>query len=103
MSRGPDAATLLRRALERHGDAAGCDVAVEMLETTRWASATFTGARHRIRVTLGDDAAGEAWLGQLGEAELPIRGHLVADLATIAVTRRGEIAQARLEALTVET
>jgi hypothetical protein len=103
MSRGPDAATLLKRALERHADAAGCDVAVAMLEMTRWASATFTGARHRILLTLPDDPLGERWLGELGEADLPIRGQLVADLATIAVTRRDDLMMVTLEALTVET
>eukprot|EP01037_Dinobryon_pediforme_P026818 gene26818-29467_t len=103
MSRGPDAATLLKRALERHADAAGCDVALEMLEMTRWASATFAGARHRISLTLRDDPLGERWLNGLGDADLPISGQLVADLATVAVTRRDGMLVAALEALTVAT
>ncbi len=103
MSRGPDAATLLKRALERDADAAGCDVGVAMVEMTRWASATFTGARHRIVLTLRDDPRAETWLGGLGEADLPIRGQLVADLATIATSRQHGMTIATLEALTVET
>ncbi|WP_010187560.1 hypothetical protein [Sphingomonas sp. PAMC 26605] len=103
MSRGPDAATLLKRALERHGDAAGLEIAVRMAETTRWASATFAGARHQITLTLRDDAFGQAWLGALPDADLPLRGHLVADLAVIAITRRDARSIATVEALTVET
>ena len=102
MSRGPDAATLLRRALERHADAAGCDVSVSVQDSTRWASATFAGARHTVALTLRDDPAGGLWLNQLGEAELPLRGHLVADIVTLSVTRRDEDLLVTLEALTVE-
>lgn len=103
MSRGPDAATLVKRALERHADAAGCDIAIELRDTTRWASATFFGARHQLILTLCDDPSGAAWIGGLGDADLPIHGHLVADLVTIAVTRRDGRATVTLEILTVET
>lgn len=102
MSRGPDAATLLRRALERHADAAGCDVSVCVQESTRWASATFTGARHTVALTLRDDPASGLWLNGLGEAELPLRGHLVADVVTVSVTRDDGDVSVTLEALTVE-
>ncbi len=51
MSRGPDAATLLERALLVAADAAGCPVAVVASDWTRWASATFTGARHSLTLT----------------------------------------------------
>lgn len=102
MSRGPDAATLLQRALERHADAAGCDVAVCVQESIRWASATFAGARHTVALTLRDDPAGGVWLSALGEAELPMRGHLVADVVTVSVARGDGDVRAMLEALTVE-
>lgn len=103
MSRGPDSATLLQRALERSADAAGCAVAVAVHETKRWASATFVGARHRLALTLRDDQASSNWLAALGEAELTMRGHLVADIVTLSVTRRNGEAFVALEALTVET
>ncbi|TPG46970.1 hypothetical protein [Sphingomonas glacialis] len=103
MSRGPDSATLLQRALERSADAAGCAAVVCVLETTRWASATFVGARHRIALTLRDDPPSMIWLAALGEAELAMRGHLVADIATLSVTRRDGEAIVALETLTVET
>ncbi|MDY7522759.1 hypothetical protein [Sphingomonas sp. 10B4] len=102
MSRGPDAATLLRRALERHADAAGCDVSVCVQDSTRWASATFAGARHTVALTLHDDPTGGLWLEALAEADLPIRGHLVADIVILSATRHDEKLVVALEALTVE-
>lgn len=102
MSRGPDAATLLARALEQSARRAGPTIVIRHADWRRWASATFTGARHELTVELsGGDAAG-GWLDGLADAELPIRGHLVAD----AVVRRrhgeGELLVATLEILTVE-
>lgn len=102
MSRGPDAATLLKRALERQADAAGCEAIVQVGHSTRWASATFAGARHAVAVTLRDDAPGAIWLAELGEAELAMRGHLVADIVPLSVTRRDGTLVVALEALTVE-
>lgn len=102
MSRGPDAATLLRRALERSAHAAGCETETRASEATRWASATFTGAQHHLHLEARDDAALAEWLAALPEAELPLRGHLVADLVIAAVARGDGRAQLTLEALTVE-
>ena len=102
MSRGPDIGTLLQRALLRDAAAAGCNVTIADAETTRWASATFAGARHRIVLAGPDDAALAAWLGGAAEADLPVRGHLVADLIVAAVARRDGAAEVAIEALTVE-
>lgn len=102
MSRGPDAATLLRRVLERDAEDRGCTLAVTGAAATRWASATFTGARHRLTLAAADDAALAAWLAGLGEADLPLRGHLVADIAVVAATRAAGRAALTIEALTVE-
>ncbi|MGY2732689.1 hypothetical protein [Sphingomonas sp. UYP23] len=103
MSRGPDSAILLQRALERSADAAGCAAVARVLETTRWASATFVGARHQIALTLRDDPVSLHWLAALGDAELTMRGHLVADIVTRSTPRRNGEAVVALEALTVET
>lgn len=70
-----DPARLLLRALRLSATAAGVDVAVEHEAETPWASATFVGAQHRVRVT---GEALDAWLAVLPEADLPVRGHLVA-------------------------
>lgn len=102
MSRGPDAATLLRRTIERHARAGGCALAIGEMRTTRWASATFVGARHCVTLSVADDAASAAWLGGLADAELTIRGHLVADLNLVAILRDAGRAEVEIEALTVE-
>ena len=82
-------------------------LAVETLEETDWASVTFTGARHRLRVTLdGEGAVGAAadFLERLPDLDLPIPGHIVADIALVAEERRdgGRYAALELEALTIE-
>jgi len=62
MSRGPDAETLLRRALESHAEAAGCPVALVESDWTRWASATFSGARHLLALAGPPSPALDAWI-----------------------------------------
>lgn len=97
MSRGPDAATLLERRLRIAAEAAGVAVMVGEADWTRWASATFVGARHRLTLG-GAGTAFEAWVAGLADAELPLRGHLVADVAVVARTREAVV----VEVLTVE-
>ena len=62
MSRGPDAATLLERALLAAADSAGCPVAIVASDWTRWASATFTGARHSLTLTAPASPRLDCWL-----------------------------------------
>lgn len=102
MSRGPDAETLLRRALEASAEAAGCPVTLVHSDWTRWASATFTGARHLLALTAPPSPALDRWIAALPEAELRLRGHLVADLVVEHVRRSGEAVTLSLEVLTVE-
>lgn len=102
MKRGPDAATLLVRRLLASALAAGCPMTLDELESVRWASATFTGARHRIQLRGPDGAASSDWEAGLAEAELPIAGHLVADLSVVRVTRQDGEVRLWVEALTVE-
>jgi hypothetical protein len=73
-----------------------------------WASATFTGMRHEVAMRFrGSDAveAGEAMLDALAAYEFDVRGHIVADIQAVTVTR-SEVGEPRLsvriEALTVE-
>ena len=102
MSRGPDPGTALVRALEASARRAGCPVRMSASDWTRWASATFTGARHEVTVEADESGALDTWLTELPEAELPIRGHLVADIIVSSVRRGNGVATIRLEALTVE-
>lgn len=75
---------------------------------TAWASATFTGMRHVMRISLeGADgmATGTRLAVILPEHEFTIAGHLVADIAITEVHRRDEGTPAMtltIEALTVE-
>lgn len=102
MSRGPDAATLLVRALEAHAEAAGCPVTLAGSDWTRWASATFAGARHLLTLTAPPSPALDAWIAELADADLRLRGHLVADLVIEHVRQTADAVTISLEVLTVE-
>ena len=102
MSRGPDPGTAMVRALDANARRAGCPVRMRASDWTRWASATFTGARHELTLEADESGALDGWLTELPETELPIRGHLVADIVVASVRRAERVATIRLEALTVE-
>lgn len=102
MSRGPDPATQLARALIAAAEAASCPVAIASADWTRWASATFTGARHSLTITAPPSAMLDQWLVGLSEAEFALRGTLVADMQVTRMTRDGGLVTVALEALTVE-
>lgn len=57
-------------------------------EERAWASATFSGTRHNVRLAFDGAeavAAGEHFIEALGEHEFDIRGQIVADAVIIAV------------------
>lgn len=97
-----DADALLRRALEQSADAAGMVLTIVRSASTRWASATFVGARHELAADLSPAADAEAWLAALPELDLPLRGHLLADLKVARISRAERGTAIVLEALTVE-
>lgn len=97
----------LARVVSANIGTIGGSISVEPVEQTDWASGTFTGARHHLRVTLdGERAVGMAadFLDKLPDLELPLPGHIVADIALIAEERgdNGCYATLELEALTIE-
>lgn len=102
MSRRVDAATLLERALAQDGGRAQVTFEVNAMSSTRWASATFMGARHRMTIDGPSSPAIGPWLSQLPEADLPLRGHLVADLAVVEHAHADGRFRATIEVLTVE-
>ncbi len=102
MSRGPDAATLLARALILSARQAGLALTVRHADWRHWASATFAGARHELTIELPDIVAATQWLKDLPEADLPIRGHLVADASIMCQHGEQDLRIAALEILTVE-
>ncbi len=66
-----------------------------------WASVTFVGARHRIRLRLPDREADRLCNG-LAEREFAIPGHIVADIALVTRHEGGGEAIVEIEALTIE-
>jgi hypothetical protein len=83
------------------------EVAVEPLACRRWASITFTGARHRLLLTLRGEGAGpaaDAFLDGLAEREFALAGQIVVDIAATRDEREeGErVVRLTIEALTVE-
>lgn len=102
MSRGPDVATSLERALLARAEAAGCAVTIPKFEVQRWASATFVGAQHSITLAAQASPALDSWLAALPETEFALRGHLVADLTVTVIARDGDAVSIALEVLTVE-
>jgi len=98
MSRGPDVATQLARAIEASRPGA----IVLARESRPWASVTFSGARHRLTLDAGAAPGLDAWLSALPEREIPLRGHLVADVAVASTEQREDGARVVIEVLTVE-
>jgi len=102
-----DAATALLRALGARLEGCECAFRIDELASRGWASATFSGARHRIAFSLvgaGAAAAADAFMEGLEDALFALRGHILADIALIGEERDpgGERVQVRIEALTVE-
>lgn len=96
-----DAYHLLGRALNGRLARLG-QVAAEGGRTEPWASATFTGARHRFAIDiLGPRAAAADIAGLLAESDYALPGHLVADLAVTARANRTDGARIEIEALTL--
>lgn len=92
--RGHDAGRALASAIVASGAEHGLTVTIADARCVPWASATFTGARHELRLAIeGDAAAIEEWKRILPEYAFALGHHLVADLAV----RDGEV----IEALTV--
>jgi len=102
MSREPDAATLLERALLADARASGCPVEIARAEWVRWASATFTGARHLMEIVSLASPALDAWIARLPDTEFALHGHLVADLVVERIRRDHGTMVLCLEILTVE-
>ena len=102
MSRGPDVATLLERALVHAARVAGCEAVIAQASMERWASVTFTGARHQITLALSPKDQALHWLASLPEAEFALRGHLVADLSVDRIDRHATGCTASMSILTVE-
>ncbi len=99
--RGPDAGTLLIRALRGSAAAAGLAMHVESIACTPWASATFTGTRHRLTIAAVPVPGLRDWIDGLPEAEFAMRGHIVADLLVAGVETIGDREHVTVAVLTL--
>lgn len=96
------ASAALQRALAASAAAAG--VAIHFCNPTArtWTAPTFVGARHFMRIEAGSSPHLQAWLETLSDDDLPMRGHLVADVVVTSVSDIDGTLNADLEVLTVE-
>ena len=83
-----NAATALLRALIARAEVPRERILLSDWRSTDWQSLTFVGERHEIRLRiLGPEslAASHRLTEGLAEAEFSISGHIVADIAVVAV------------------
>lgn len=99
--RGPDAGTLLIRALRGHASAAGLTLHVESIACTPWASATFIGTQHRLTIAADPVPGLRDWIDRLPDAEFAMRGHIVADLTVDGIETIGDRAHVTIAVLTL--
>ncbi len=99
-ARGPDSGTMLVRALRTMG--AAFRVRVDSIAGRPWASATFIGTRHVVRLAAPSVPGVRSWLAALPEAPFALRGHIVADLSVDAVDPIADELHATLTILTLE-
>ena len=99
--RGPDAGTLLIRALRSHASAAGVTMHIESIACTPWASATFVGTLHRLTIAAIPVPDHRVWIDGLPEAEFTMRGHIVADLTVERIETIGDWEHVAIAVLTL--
>lgn len=92
----------LARAIEAQAARQGGAVTAEPMTASRWASITFSGARHRLRLRVPSSRWAEQWLEALPESEVGLSGHLVADLSVDIVRRDAGRIEAEIAVLTLE-
>ncbi|KQS47002.1 MULTISPECIES: hypothetical protein [unclassified Sphingomonas] len=99
--RGPDAGTLLIRALRGHAAAASLTMHVELIACMPWASATFVGTLHRLTIAAMPVPGLRDWIDGLPEAEFAMRGHIVADLVVDRIESIGDREHVTIAVLTL--
>lgn len=101
MKKNPAAEIQLEVALKSTAEVRGASISVSDSDSTKWASVSFTGARHRITVRAMTSSGLDDWLNELPDIEFSLRGHILADLAVESVRRENEAVTVVIEALTV--
>lgn len=70
-------------------------------EERAWASAMFSGARHRLRLAMATEVA-ERFLDGIEDAEFDLGAHLLADITGARAGTDGAEVIVEIEALTIE-
>lgn len=91
----------LRRALLSFFATNDVTANIGNIRSHAWASATFCGTRHELRLRLSA-LSGCALLAGIGEREFDLPGHILIDIAATETGRDGEDILLAVEALTVE-
>lgn len=99
--RAIDPTRRLGRALMRSAQATGCEITLLIEQSRPWHSATFTGARHEFTFNAVAGGALDAWLVQLPSADVPVPGHLVADIVASSAAWSGGTTTVLINVLTV--
>lgn len=92
----------LAAALLATARGAGIDVAVTAHRSRPWASATFVGAHHVLTLLAPRSSGLGEWIAALPDAEMPMRGHLVASVAIDRIEDDGAAVTLVLDVLTLE-
>ena len=77
-------------------------LALRVAHSEAWASATFTGARHRLEYHAAPAGQADAFAAAIEQRDFNLPGHLVADIAVAARTASDAGVSLTIEALTVE-
>lgn len=99
-----NAEVALRRALIAAFADARVTANVENIRSRPWASATFSGTRHELRVRLsGSSGLPESpVIAGLGERDFDLPGHILIDIAAMEIDDDGDDHVLALDALTIE-
>lgn len=99
------AGSALKKAIRAQFLSLGSEVSLPAIVSRPWASVTFRGERHRLTCLLcgsGARAVAEAFCDGLPDRDIPLAGHILADIEVADTSVNEEGATLTLEALTVE-
>jgi hypothetical protein len=94
------AESALRRALADLFAQADVSANIGNIRSEEWASVTFTGMRHELRLRLSD-ASGRGLIAALADREFDLPGHILIDIAATELDCEGGDRLFAIEALTV--
>lgn len=101
----PDAERQLIFALDDWFATQPCGVTINALLAHPWSSATFSGMRQYVSITLSGDghrAAAAAFEEGLGEREWALPGHFIADIAVTDCEGDRDITRLTVDVLTIQ-